>query len=133
MARIDRRKIAHEISLKIKRDPEIPRRTKQVAEEVARYWANVAWPTSVGNYGPGVHPYETGGYRESIGVRQPRSRLGRFIAGWEAFSDHPRANFIEFGTGDDKPGSKSPWGPYTKTPEFAPAARTAHHFGGTSP
>lgn len=133
MARIDRTKLANEISLKIRGDKEVHTRTKMFAKQVAAHWANVAWPASVGNYGPGVHPYETGSYRDSIKVRQSRDVRGRFVSGFEAYSDHPNANFIEFGTGPDKPGSKSPYGPNTPTPEFAPAARTAIHFRGTAP
>lgn len=133
MARIDRTKLAHEIRLKIGKDNETKTRTKMFAKQVAAYWANVAWPMSVGNYGPGVHPYETGDYRDSIHLRQLRTRRGLFSFGWEVYSNHPHANFIEFGTGVDKPGSRSPWGPLTPTPEFAPAAITAHHFLGTAP
>lgn len=133
MARIDRTKLAAEIRLKIGRDNEPELRTKMFAKQVAAYWANVAWPMSAGNYGPGVHPYETGDYRDSIHIRRNRNRLGMFAFGWEVYSDSPLANFIEFGTGVDKPGSRSPWGPDTPTPEFAPAAITAHHFLGTAP
>jgi hypothetical protein len=59
--------------------------------------------------------------------------LGRFLAAWEVYSDHENANFIEYGTGPDKPGSRSPWGPNTPTPEFAPFGKAAHRFGGTAP
>jgi hypothetical protein len=134
MAKIDRTKLANEIRLKIGKDNEVPLRTKAFAKEVAAYWRDVAWPTSTGNHGPGIHPYETGGYRESIDVRRNRNVVtGRYIAGWIVESKHPDANFLEFGTGPDKPGSRSPFGPNTPTPEFAPAARTAHHFRGTAP
>lgn len=133
MARIDRTKLAHEIRLKVGEDNEIPVRTKMFAKQVAAYWANVAWPMSAGNHGPGVHPYETGDYRDSIKIRRNRDARGRFAAGWTVYSDDPNANFIEFGTGPDKPGSNSAWGPNTPTPEFAPAGITAHHFRGTAP
>ena len=41
-----------------------------------------------------------------------------------------KAHMIEYGTGPDtKDGSR--FGPNTPTPEFAPGAKTAAHFGGT--
>lgn len=131
--RIDRQKLRSEISLKIGKDNDVLIRTKKFAEEVRDYWRDVAWPTSVGNHGPGVHPYDTGAYAASIQVARNRGGLGRFIAGFKVFSDSPHANFIEFGTGPDKPGSRSPWGPFTPTPAFAPAGKTALFFDGTSP
>lgn len=137
--KIDRTKIAAEISVRIHEDNEVEDRTKMFALQVAAYWANVAWPFSPGTadkpnrHGMGRHPYETGDYRDSIHIRQNRApKTGRFVAGWTAYSDSPIANFIEFGTDVDK-RMGSPWGPNTPTPEFAPAARTAHHFGGTAP
>jgi uncharacterized protein (TIGR02266 family) len=44
-------------------------------------------------------------------------------------TDNEHAGFIEYGTGPDNPGSRSPWGPNTPTPEFAPAAVTAAPVG----
>lgn len=134
MAKIDREKLKREIQLKIGKDNEVPLRTKRFALEVRDYWRHVAWPESAvkGRHGP-IHPYDTGAYRDSIGISRLRSGLGRFVAGWKVSTDHHDANFIEYGTGIDKPGSRSPWGPNTPTPEFAPAAMTAHHFLGTAP
>lgn len=133
---VDRIKLGREISLKMRTEPEakaeISLGTKKVALEVKTYWQTRAWPESgeAGNWG-GLHPYDTGSYVDSIEIRQNRNRRGRFVAGWTVFTDHPHAVFLEDGTGVDKPGSRSPWGPNTPTPEFAPAARTAFHFGGT--
>lgn len=127
MARIDRIKLGREIRLKLENERTIPLRTKRLAEEVRDHWANVEAPRP----GPD-HPYSEGGagsYSESIKVSRERKRFG--MPRYEVGTDHPNANFIEYGTGPDKPGSKSPFGPDTPTPEFAPAANTAFHFGGT--
>jgi hypothetical protein len=127
VARVDRVKLGREIRDKISRDGEVGRRTKRIAEEVQAMVKEEA-PKP----GPG-HPYATGDFVESIKIRQSRGRLGRFLAAWEVYSDHENANFIEYGTGPDKPGSRSPWGPNTPTPEFAPFGKAAHRFGGTAP
>jgi hypothetical protein len=135
MARkVDRIKLRAEIKLKVEKDPEIKLGTRAQAIEVAEYWKNVAWPNATGSVAsPPNHPYETGGYVESIDVKQGRTTKGRYAAHFIVEADHDNANFIEFGTGIDKPGSKSPWGPNTPTPEYGPAAATAHHFRGTAP
>lgn len=125
---IDRIKIGREIRAQIGRDREIPRATKEFAEKVRDHIIAHEAPKP----GPD-HPYSKGGFIESIRVRQSRDDKGRFISAFEVYSDHPNANFIEFGTGPDKPGSRSPWGPNTPTPEFAPFAKAAFHFGGTAP
>jgi hypothetical protein len=149
--RINRSKLSNEIMLKMELDSRRPKsevalQTKKEAELVAAYWRDVAWPTSIGTPPAKMpnHGYETGSYRESIHVEQLRDAKGRFTGGrrgvsgrrlpaFQVITRHPNANFIEFGTGVDKPGSRSPWGPRTPTPEFAPAAKTAHFFKGTAP
>jgi hypothetical protein len=134
---IDIGKLGREIELKIRAERSVKWRTKAFAEEVAQYWKHVAWPESAARGQWPDHPYETGEYANSIHVRQQRRGKGkfggRFLAGFEVIADSPNANFIEFGTGVDKPGSRSPWGPNTPTPEFGPAAITAHHYRGTAP
>jgi len=129
MARVNRTQLRNEIRLGLNGDNEVKVRTKRVAQQVQRHWRDVAWPASAveGRHG-GLHPYDTGAYRESIKIRRNRGGLGRFIAGWQIYSDSPNAVFIEFGTGPDKPGSRSPWGPFTPTPEFAPAGKTELYF-----
>jgi len=134
---IEVEKLKREVMMKIGKDEEVAIRTKAVAQEVQAYWKDIAWPTTGAPgqsvLGPG-HPYETGEYRDSIEIARNRSaETGRFVAGWKVFSNHWVANFVEFGTAIDKPGSRSPWGPNTPTPEYAPASRTAHHFRGTAP
>lgn len=130
--KIDRTKLSREIRLEIehgvKRDPEVKLQTKAFAEEVRTYWATQTAPLP----GPD-HPYATGDYAASIKVRQNRDQSGRYAAGWTVYTNHPNANFIEFGTGPDKPGSRSPWGPYTPTAAMHSAARAAIHFKGTAP
>src|SRR6478752_7313925 len=101
--RIDRSKVRREIRLGIeedsrKADSEVNRGTKREAEEVCAWWKEVEAPSP----GPD-HPYSKGGYKESIHVRQARDPLGRFLAHFIVVSNHPNANFIEFGTGPDKP------------------------------
>jgi hypothetical protein len=128
---IDRNELAREITIKIEGDPEVQIKTKAFAEEVRAWWADVEAPKP----GPD-HPYSQGGptgYAESIKVLQNRDAKGQYAAGWTVETKHRNANFIEEGTGIDKPGSKSPWGPFTPTPPFHPAAKTAIHFRGTAP
>lgn len=121
--------LAREIASKLNGDEEVTFKTRAVAMEVRDHWANVAWPTS---YPKGPHPYATGAYQASIKVVQNRVS-GRFAPGFIVKTDHPDAVFIEFGTGVDKPGSNSPWGPNTPTPPMYPAAKTAIFFGGSAP
>ena len=77
------------------------------------------------------HPYETGNYREHIKKKKLplRTRITRsfFFKGipvGQVFNDSDVAHFVEYGTGPDKPGSKSPFGPNTPTPEMAPMRKT---------
>ena len=126
MPRVSVNQIAREIELKIRRDEDqrTHRETRSFAEKVKEHW-KLEWIEA------GPHPYETLEYLESIHVERSRAQKG--ISSYSVVSDSPNANLIEYGTGPDKPGSKSPYGPNTPTPEFAPAAKTAHHFGGTQP
>jgi hypothetical protein len=127
VARVDRIKLGREIELRVSRDEAVQRGLKRIAEEVQAMVKEEA-PKP----GPG-HPYATGDFVESIKMRQTRGLQGRFIGGFTVYSDHENANFIEYGTGPDKPGSRSPWGANTPTPEFAPFGKAAHRFGGTAP
>lgn len=119
-----RNDIARELEIKVSKDLGVRRKAAAFAEEVAEH-VRKEWDEA------GPHPYAVGDFRESIHLEKKRDR-GRWPS-WRVISNHPNANMIEFGTGWDKPDSKSPWGPYTDTPEFAPFGKTAHHYGGTSP
>jgi hypothetical protein len=124
--------IAREVSLKMKRDPFMRRRAKEEAEEIRDF-------TRSRTPGPGpgeahadcVHeaPYATGDTRESIVLERRRERFS--MPHWWLGSRSPIINLLEYGTGPDNPGSRSPWGPDTPTPEFGMFAQTAARYRGT--
>lgn len=124
MASINRRELENEIGLKVSKDLEVRRKVGEFAHEVEAT-AKMIWDES------GPHPYQTGAFRESIHTEKRRDRLGHWPHWWVG-SYHEHANMLENGTGPDKPGSHSPYGPNTPTPEFAIMARTAHHYLGTA-
>jgi hypothetical protein len=124
----ERKELEFEIGLKVSKDLEVRRKVGQFAEEVANTAKHIWDETTLAISGPG-HPYQTGDFRESIHAERRRDR-GRWPHWWVG-SEHPHANMLEHGTGVDKPGSHSPWGPNTPTPEFAIFARTAFHYRGT--
>ena len=121
---VNRRELKNEIGIAIRKDLAVARGTKDFAEEVRDY-AKRLWRES------GPHPYETHEYVESIHADKKPNVAG--LPHWWVGTYSPHAVFIEYGTGPDKPGSKSPWGPNTPTREFGIFARTAHHFRGTAP
>lgn len=83
-------------------------------EEIVPYWKSVS-------------PEDSGDYKDSVQVTK-RAKRGSGAVGATDW----KANFIEYGTGpDSKRPDESPFGPDTPTPEFAPAAKTAHRFGGS--
>lgn len=84
---------------------------RKFAEEVVEVWrAN--------------SPIRSGEYAASVKVLKVRH--GKAVVGTRFW----KAHMIEYGTGPDtKTGSR--FGPNTPTPEFAPGAKTAAHFGGT--
>lgn len=118
----NRRDIETEIGLKVSKDVDMRRQVAEFAEEVENT-AKRIWDES------GPHPYQTDAFRESIHTEKRRDR-GRWPHWWVG-SNHPHANMLESGTGPDKPGTHSPYGPDTPTPEFAIMARTAFHYRGT--
>jgi hypothetical protein len=73
----------------------------------------------------GHHEYETGDYVEHIKTNRIPYRkwakkfLAEGIPFGSVYNDSHIAEKIEYGTKVDKPGSRSPWGPNTPTPEFA--------------
>jgi hypothetical protein len=130
--------ILNELQTGLRKDKEVHHKTKEFANEVKDYWvefeAPAPWnvrPETVVGHGDDW-PYTTGEYALSIKVKQGRDARGRFISSWDVYTHSPIAHFIEYGTAPDYPGSRSPWGPNTPTYEYAPAARTAHFFGGTA-
>ncbi|MBF4194669.1 hypothetical protein [Mycolicibacterium phlei] len=78
------------------------------------------------------HPYQTGNYKAHIKKKRVTlaTRLGfgkLYRSGLpigQVYNDSRVAHWIEYGTGPDKPGSRSPWGPNTPTPEFATMRKT---------
>ncbi|GJJ22283.1 HK97 gp10 family phage protein [Mycolicibacterium mageritense] len=116
MARSSEAEIRAEIERKIRADAEVKVKTEKHAEDVRDYWRGIA-PVDSGEYAASVH----------VEKRKDRDGLPHYWVGTRDW----KAHFIEYGTGDDPDDSKSPFGPDTPTPEFAPAAKTAHHFGGT--
>lgn len=122
--------LAHEMAVEIDKDRDrgINVRVKAIAEAAMKY------AKSISPEPPGAWPQTptTGAYREAWHVEAVRVGTGR---GWRRtryriVNDNDAAVWIEYGTGPDKPGSRSPWGPNTPTPEQGIAIRTAVRFGG---
>lgn len=94
-------------------------------------WAAKTMGKQEGPFG-GNHSYSTGEYASHIGkkdltVRQKlfiKSTLRKGYLFGVVYNDDDKAHFIEFGTKRDRPGSRSPWGPKTPTPEFRPMRDT---------
>ena len=136
---VNRVQLMNELRVKIEKDPEVARKSKEFAEEVRDYWRHIA-PRE----GDARHPYATGAYRDSI---QRFSERGRGARGWFMYRHwvgtyDPIAHLLEYGTVADAPGGHATWigldgkryfGPNTPTPAFGFAARVAAHFGGTAP
>lgn len=84
-----------------------------------------------------LSPERTGNYKAHIKTKKLSLNQRLFIKSGmrkgmhvgTVYNDSDISHFIEYGTGPDKPGSKSPFGPDTPTPEFAPARRAAAIMG----
>lgn len=86
--------------------------------------------------GSADHRYATGDYLAHI----KKKKLSRWYRGHMknllrkgipigmVYNDSDIAHFVEYGTGPDNPDSRSPFGPDTPTPEFAPMRRTYARF-----
>lgn len=80
------------------------------------------------------HPYQTGDYIAHLKKRMPRKyqRIKNFLKSGmpigAVYNDSDVSHFVEYGTDEDKPGSRSPWGPKTETPEFAPMRKTVARY-----
>lgn len=116
--------IVREIKGKVQSDPEVKLRCKKFAIEVRDHWRNIEAPILTGEYAGSVHTEK----------RLDRNKLPHWWVGTRIWYAH----FIEYGTGPDSKGGfryiarlGRSVGENTPTPEFAPAARTAHYFGGT--
>lgn len=109
----------------INSNKELRRAIADFIEDCGETW-RLVWEAS------GPHPYETGDYVAHIHTKMklrarlfPKHYRDQPLKAGEVYNDSRIAHFVEYGTLPDKPGSKSPWGPDTPTPEFAPARRTA--------
>lgn len=114
---------------------ELRRIMNRFIDDVENTWKHV-WDTTIMGVqegpGPPPHTYQTGDYRAHI--KKKKLSLGQKLAIKRAlkkgilvglvYNDSDVAHFIEYGTGPDKPGSRSPWGPNTPTDEFAPMRKT---------
>ncbi|WP_267294123.1 HK97 gp10 family phage protein [Mycobacterium hackensackense] len=74
-------------------------------------------------------PKRTAEAAASIHVEKRKDRKG--LPHWWVGTRLWYFHFIEDGTGPDNPDSKSPFGPDTPTPAFAPFGKVAHRHGGT--
>lgn len=115
-----------EILGKLMVDRELRRKTKEFVEDVRDYARRQALEDM-------TKGYATGEFVASIKLERRRNARGQFVAGpaWRVASHDDKANLLEYGTGDDNPDSRSPWGPYTPTPAYATFAKTALHYHGT--
>ena len=87
--------------------------SEEFADEVRDHWRSIS-PVDTGEYAASVH----------VEKRKDRDGLPHYWVGTRDW----KAHFIEYGTEADSSDSKSPFGPNTPTPEFAPAAKTEAHF-----
>lgn len=120
-----RREIETEISLKVAKTLEVRRGTEEFAEDVKRRVIEM-WEMQ------GPHPYETGDFVASIHTEKKRDRAGHWPH-WAVTTRDEKAHFIEYGTGIDAEGTHSPYGRFTPTRAYAPFAKAAASYGGTSP
>lgn len=84
------------------------------------------------------HPYSTGDYvahvkKKKLPLRQRlfiKRTLRQGVPIGQVYNDSDIAHLVEYGSGSDKPDSRSPWGPKTPTPEFAPMRKTVALMNG---
>lgn len=125
-----------ELRLEIGRDMRRHKGPKEFAERVAaKVREGIPTPENPSPLTK-TGPYATGATAATVHVRQSRRRKGQRVGGqymptYEVYSLSDIMNLLEYGTGDDNPDSRSPWGPHTPTPVFAPFAKAAFFFGGT--
>ena len=128
---VHREQLFNELKVKIGHDEEARLKLKRFAEKVKEKWIEESPRPGHRHPLTKTGPYATGAYVASLHIRQSRSRLGRFLPNYEVYTNSPIAHFLEYGTKIDAPGTHSPWGRFTPTAVYAPAAKAAFHFGGT--
>lgn len=107
---------------------ELRRAYRDFVDDVEATWKHI-WDADASG-----HPYETGDYRAHIKKIMPKryQRIRKFLRNGipigAVYNDSDVSHFVEYGTAADKPGSHSPWGPDTPTPEFAPMRKTAARY-----
>ncbi|WAY18397.1 HK97 gp10 family phage protein [Mycolicibacterium fortuitum] len=119
------REIQAEVELKIRKDAEVRRKGKAAAERIRD---EIRAETPVDTSPPDDRT--AGAAAASVHVENRKDHLG--MPAWAVISRLWYFHFLEYGTGPDKPGSNSPFGPDTPTPEFAPFAKVARRHGGTT-
>lgn len=115
----------------IEDNKELRRAYDDFVDDVHTTWVNI-WVAS------GPHPYATGNYLAHIKKAKlskwyrghMRNFLNRFkgMPIGQVYNDSDIAHFIEYGTKIDNPDSRSPWGRFTPTEEFAPMRKTYARF-----
>ena len=116
MATSSEREIRDEIEAKIRAAAEVRVESKAFAEKI-RDEVRAKTPVRTGKAAASVH----------VEKRKDRDGLPAWWVGSRLWYFH----FLEYGTKADPEDSKSPFGPDTPTPEFAPFAKVAHEHGGT--
>jgi hypothetical protein len=114
-----------EIEAKVLAEANRRNEVKETAHKVKEWWQHVEAPV------------DTAEYAASIKLKKMPPHNG--LPHYRVSTKHWRAHFIEYGTGPDSHGGVRfiprlgrTVGENTPTPEYAPAAKTAHHFGGTT-
>lgn len=115
----------------IEDNKELRRAYDDFIDDVHTTWVNI-WVAS------GPHPYATGDYLKRIKKRKLskwyRGHMRNYLKRHkgmpigQVYNDSDIAHLVEYGTGPDNPDSRSPWGPNTPTPEFAPMRKTYARF-----
>lgn len=114
---------------------DIRRSLSRLVDDTYETWHTVWAATRMGKQEgpfPGNHSYSTGEYashinKKDLTLRQklfPKRAIAKGVLFGIVYNDDDKAHLIEFGTKRDRPGSRSPWGPKTPTPEFKPMRRT---------
>lgn len=99
-------------------------------DDIEALW-KTTWEESGVMTKEGHHFYQTGDYIAHIKTlkipyrKWAKKFLRDGVPMGVVYNDSDVAHFIEYGTEADYPESRSPWGPNTPTPEFAPMRKTA--------